>query len=213
MFLGPLEAMKPWSPKNIEGVHRFLRNTWREVIGEDGRLNPKIVDGTEPDAETEKLLHATIKKVTEDIEGLRYNTAIPQMMILRNQIQKAATVARGTIKAFVQLLQPFAPHLAHELWTRLHVPAGQVADPASVPELSTAPWPIADESKLVSDTVKVIVQVNGKHRGELLLAKTAGETEARDAALALPKVQEFTAGKTLRKVVFVPGRILNLVVG
>ena len=203
MFLGPLEAMKPWSPKNIEGVHRFLRNLWREVVAEDGQLNPKIVDGPEPDAETEKLLHATIKKVGEDIEGLRYNTAIPQMMILRNQIQKAEKVSRGTLKAFVQILQPFAPHLAHELWARL----GETAP------LGTAPWPSFDESKLVTDTMKVVVQVNGKLRGELILAKTATEAEAKDAALALPKVQEFTTGKTLRKVIFVPGRILNLVVG
>ena len=203
MFLGPLEAMKPWSPKNIEGVHRFLRNLWREVVAEDGQLNPKIVDGPEPDAETEKLLHATIKKVGEDIEGLRYNTAIPQMMILRNQIQKADKVSRATIKAFVQILQPFAPHLAHELWARL----GETS------QLGTAPWPAYDESKLVTDTMKVVVQVNGKLRGELLLAKTASEADAKVSALAHPKVQEFTTGKTLRKVIFVPGRILNLVVG
>jgi len=228
MFLGPLEAMKPWNPQGIEGVHRFLRSVWREVVGEDGRLNPKIVAGPEPDAETEKLLHATIKKVTEDIEGLRYNTSVSAMMILRNQIQKSATVARGTLQSFVQLLQPFAPHVAHELWARLHAPAADAVAggvdpgsapasrrpaPASIPPLATAPWPVADESKLVSDTVKIVVQVNGKHRGEIIIAKTSGEAEARDTALALPKVQEFTAGKTIRKVVYVPGRILNLVVG
>jgi len=203
MFLGPLEAMKPWSPKNIEGVHRFLRGVWREVVGEDGNVNAKIVAGPEADAETAKLLHATIKKVTEDIEGLRYNTAIPQMMILRNQLQKAATVSRDTIKTFLQLLQPFAPHLAHELWARL----GETAP------LGTAPWPVADVSKLVSDTMKVVVQVNGKLRGELLLPKSADQAAAEKAALELPKVQEFTAGKQVRKVIFVPGRILNLVVG
>ena len=203
MFLGPLEAMKPWSPNNIEGVHRFLRNLWREIIGEDGQVRTEIVDGAEPDAETEKLLHATIKKVGEDIEGLRYNTAIPQMMILRSQIQKADKVSRATIKAFVQILQPFAPHMAHELWERL----------GETQQLGTAPWPAYDESKLVTDTMKVVVQVNGKLRGELLLAKTATAAEARDAALALPKVQEFTTDKTIRKVIFVPGRILNLVVG
>jgi leucyl-tRNA synthetase len=203
MFLGPLEAMKPWSPKNIEGVHRFLRNTWREVIDENGAISAKIVDAPEADAETAKLLHATIKKVTEDIEGLRYNTAIPQMMILRNQLQKAATVSRETIKTFLQLLQPFAPHLAHELWARL----GETAP------LGTAPWPVADESKLVSDTMKVVVQVNGKLRGELILPKSADQAAAEKAALELPKVQEFIAGKQIRKVIFVPGRILNLVVG
>ena len=135
------------------------------------------------------------------------------MMILRSHIQKATQVSRATIKAFVQILQPFAPHLAHELWARLHTPVGQGVDLASVPPLGTAPWPAYDESKLVTDTMKVVVQVNGKLRGELLLAKTATEAEAKEAALALPKVQEFTTDKTIRKVIFVPGRILNLVVG
>ena len=203
MFLGPLEAMKPWNPKGIEGVHRFLRNIWREFIGEDGGLTAKIVDALEADAETERLLHATIKKVTEDIEGLRYNTAISQMMIFRNQLQKAATISRATVRALVQLLQPFAPHLASELWDRL----GE-----KVP-IHIAQWPVADESKLVSSTVKLVIQVNGKMRSDAMVAPAAAEADVLALARADPKVAAHLDGKTLRKVIYVPGRILNLVVG
>jgi len=203
MFLGPLEAMKPWSPKNIEGVHRFLRGVWREVVGEDGNLHAKIVDGPEADAETERLLHATIKKVTEDIEGLRYNTAIPAMMVLRNHLQKTARVSRATIRAFLQLLQPFAPHLASELWDRL----------GEREPIHTAPWPVADESRLVASTVKLVIQVNGKMRSDAMVAPDAAEADVLAVAKADPKVAAHLDGKALRKVIYVPGRILNLVVG
>ena len=203
MFLGPLEAMKPWSPKNIEGVHRFLRGVWREVVGEDGNLNVKIVDSPEADGETERLLHATIKKVTEDIEGLRYNTAIPAMMVLRNHLQKADRVSRATIRAFLQILQPFAPHLASELWDRL----------GETTPIHTAAWPVADESKLVASTVKLVIQVNGKMRSDAMVAPDAAEADVLTLARADAKVAAHLDGKTLRKVIYVPGRILNLVVG
>jgi leucyl-tRNA synthetase len=202
MFLGPLEAMKPWSPRNIEGVHRFLRGVWREIVGEDGRLAPKIVDGPEPDAATDRLLHATIRKVTDDIEGLRYNTAVSQLMILRNQIQKAATVSRATLRALLQLLQPLAPHVASELWERL----------GEREPIHTAAWPVANPAKLVATRVKVVVQVCGKVRGDLLVAPDAPEAEVLNLARAEPRVAAHLAGKTLRKAVYVPGRILNLVV-
>jgi leucyl-tRNA synthetase len=203
MFLGPLEAMKPWNPKGIEGVHRFLRSIWREIVGEDGNLSPKIVAGPEADAETERLLHATIKKVTEDIEGLRYNTAISQMMIFRNQLQKASTISRDTVRALLQLLQPLAPHIASELWDRL----GE-----RVP-IHIAQWPVADESKLVASTVKLVIQVNGKLRSDAMVAPNAAEADVLALAKADPKVAAHLEGKTLRKVIYVPGRILNLVVG
>ena len=203
MFLGPLEAMKPWNPKGIEGVHRFLRSIWREIVGADGALSAKIVDGPERDPETERLLHATIKKVTEDIEGLRYNTAISQMMIFRNQLQKAETISRGTVRALLQLLQPFAPHIASELWDRL----GERAP------IHRAQWPTADESKLVASTVKLVIQVNGKLRSDAMVAPDASETDVVSLAKADPKVATHLEGKSVRKVIYVPGRILNLVVG
>lgn len=203
MFLGPLEAMKPWNPKGIEGVHRFLRSIWREVVAEDGGVSARIVDGPEPDANTERLLHATIKKVTDDIEGLRYNTAISQLMILRNQVQKAEKVSRATIRTLLQLLQPLAPHLASELWARL----------GEREPIHTAPWPVADPAKLVSDTVKLVIQVNGKVRADAMVAPNAPEAEVVALAQSLERVAAHTAGKTLRKIIYVPGRILNLVVG
>jgi len=203
MFLGPLEAMKPWNPKGIEGVHRFLRGVWREVVGEDGARHSKIIEGPEPDAETDRLLQATIRKVTDDIEGLRYNTAISQMMILRNHLQKTPQVARSTIRAFLQLLQPFAPHIASELWDRL-------GERTPIP---IAAWPVADESKLVAATVKLIIQVNGKLRADMQLAPDAPEAEALAHARSDARVAPHLEGRTLRKVIYVPGRILNLVVG
>jgi leucyl-tRNA synthetase len=202
MFLGPLEAMKPWNPKGIEGVYRFLRGVWRETLDSEGRVNPKLVAGDEPDAETARLLHATIKKVTDDIVGLRYNTAISQLMILRNQLQKADRVARRTLETFLQLLAPLAPHIGEELWARL----GH-ADP-----IGRAPWPTHDPAKLVSAEQKVIVQVNGKKRAELLLPIGADQAAALAAALAHADAAPWIVGKIQKRIVYVPGKILNLVV-
>src|ERR1019366_5035812 len=138
MFLGPLEAMKPWNPRGIEGVHRFLQKVWRDCIGDDGRANPRIaVDGQDP-AELQKLLHETIRKVGEDIEALRFNTAISQMMIFENALHKEATVGRATVLAFIQILAPFAPHFAEELWSRLGAPG----------LASEATWPTVDPEKI-----------------------------------------------------------------
>ncbi|MEO5958059.1 MAG: leucine--tRNA ligase, partial [Opitutaceae bacterium] len=131
MFLGPLEAMKPWSMQQIEGVHRFLHKVWRECIAVDGQPNPKIAAGAPEPAELTKALHETIKKVGDDIEGLRFNTAISQMMIFANGLQKAPAVSRETALAFLQVLAPFAPHIAEELWARL----GQGGS------ILRAPWP------------------------------------------------------------------------
>jgi leucyl-tRNA synthetase len=202
MFLGPLEAMKPWNPRGIEGVFRFLGKVWRECVGEDGRMNPRISASAPDGPETERLLHETIKKVGEDIETLRFNTAISQMMILVNALQKAPTVNRRTMLAFLQLLAPFAPHIAEELWARL----------GESPSILDAPWPAYDPGRLVVDQVKLVFQVNGRFRGDQLVP--VGLTEAAAVALAQkhPKVAPHLANKTVKKTVYVPGRILNLVV-
>ncbi|PTY07026.1 leucine--tRNA ligase [Opitutaceae bacterium EW11] len=202
MFLGPLEAMKPWNPRGIEGVHRFLQKVWRECIGEDGGVNPKISENAQEPAELTKLLHETIKKVTEDIDALRFNTAISQMMIFANTLQKASAVKRTTALALIQLLAPFAPHLAEELWARL-------GNQASV---LFGPWPKYDASKLVATEIKLVVQVNGKHRGELMVAVGTTQDQAVAAANENAKIAAFLAGKTVKRVVFVPGKILNIVV-
>jgi len=206
MFLGPLEAMKPWSMSQIEGVFRFLQKVWRECIGRDSEeINPKIAladDVAEP-ADFVKLYHETIKKVGDDIETLRFNTAISQMMIFSNALQKVERVNRRTVLGFLQLLAPFAPHIAEELWSRLS---------GSSDSIQTAPWPRFDPAKLVSTEQKIIVQVNGKKRAELLLPVGTTQEEALSAAQTHAESSPHLAGKTFKRVIFVPGKILNIVV-
>ncbi len=206
MFLGPLEAMKPWNPRGIEGVHRFLQKVWRELIGPDGEVNPKVaaegVTDVDP-AELTRLLHETIRKVGDDLEGLRFNTAISQMMIFANALQKAPRVSRATARTFVQLLAPFAPHCGEELWARLGG-AGSVMP---------APWPAYDPAVLATSEVKLVFQVNGKHRGDALVPVGTTEAQAVELARASPKVAVHLEGKAIKRVIYVPGKILNLVVG
>ncbi len=202
MFLGPLEAMKPWSPKGIEGVHRFLHKVWRECIGEDGALNPKVSDSTQDTPELERLLHETLKKVGDDIEGLRYNTSISQMMIFMNAVQKQASVNRQTLLAFIQVLAPFAPHLCNELWARL----GGSGD------LTTAPWPAYDPAKLVSSEVKLVFQINGKHRGDQLVPADITQDAAMQLARSHERVAPYLQDRVIKRIIFVPKKILNVVV-
>ena len=205
MFLGPLEAMKPWNPSGIEGVHRFLHKIWRECLGADGRPNAKLsADVSATPADLAKLLHETIKKVGEDIEGLRYNTAISAMMIFVNAWQKAPAIARRDALAFLQLLAPFAPHIAEELWAR-------VGGTDIAPSAGSAPWPAYDPAKLVATEQKVVVQVNGKKRAELLLPVGAAEADAVAAAQAHAEVAPHLAGKQIKRIIYVPGKILNIV--
>jgi leucyl-tRNA synthetase len=203
MFLGPLEAMKPWNPRGIEGVFRFLNKVWREYIGDDGRPNPKISATATDTSAIERLRHETIRKVGDDIEALRFNTAISQMMIFVNALQKAPAVNRGTALAFLQLLAPFAPHLAEELWARL----------GETPSISRAPWPAYDAAKLVNNQVKLVIQVDGRVRGDQLVPVGLSQGEAVEFARAHPRVKPYIDGKSVKKIIYVPGRILNLVVG
>ncbi len=202
MFLGPLEAMKPWNPKGIEGVHRFLRKFWRECIGETGAVNPRIVASGALTAETDKLLHETIKKVGEDIEGLRFNTAISQLMILLNALAKEPALPRGVALDFLKLLAPFAPHFAEELWTRL----GETGSAMG------AAWPAYDPAKLVATTITVVFQVNGKHRGDTQVPVDVTEEQLVRIAQDHPKVSPHLAGKTLKRTIYVRGKLLNLLV-
>jgi leucyl-tRNA synthetase len=203
MFLGPLEATKPWNSQGIEGVHRFLHKVWRECIGREGEVNPKIAaDPAADSAELTRLLHETIRKVGDDIEHLHFNTAISQMMVFANALQKAPAVSRTTVLSFLQLLAPFAPHLGEELW-------GRVGGKGSVMQ---AAWPQFDPAKLVANEVKLVFQVNGKHRGDQLVPVGLPEPDAIKLAQANPRVSPFVSGKSLKRVIYVPGRILNLVV-
>ncbi|MCB1121639.1 MAG: leucine--tRNA ligase [Verrucomicrobiae bacterium] len=201
MFLGPIEDMKPWNTQGIEGVSRFLRRLWREVVAEDGSLNSKLLAGSEKNQDVEKVLHESIKKITDDIDRLSFNTVVSQLMILLNQLTKADSYSQETARIVVQLLNPVAPHISEELWSRL----------SGNGSVSEASWPQFDASKLVTDEVKVVLQVNGKHRGELMVAKDATKEEVEKLGLSQERVINSIEGKTVRKVIYVPGRILNVV--
>jgi leucyl-tRNA synthetase len=202
MFLGPLEAMKPWNPKGIEGVHRFLRKFWRECIGEDGKLNSRISDSAALTADTDKLRHETIKKVTEDLDAMRFNTAISQMMIYLNALQKEAALPRAVLLEFAQMLAPFAPHLGEELWSRL----------GGNGTAMQAAWPKFDPAKLVADTMTIVFQVNGKHRGDTQVPVASTEADLVRIAQEHPKVAPHLAGKPLKRTIYVKGKLLNLLV-
>jgi leucyl-tRNA synthetase len=197
MFLGPLEAVKPWSEKGIEGVHRFLRKVHRECLRTE-----KHSSGEENNKDTLKVLHETILKVTEAIEDLRFNVAISQMMILINQLQKAESYSKDSLKALLQLLAPFAPHLAEEMWESL---GGQ-------PSIVNQPWPQARKELLVAEEITIVFQVNGKLRGQGQFPTDADKNTILSAAKADAKVQSFLEGKEIVKEIYVPGKLVNLAV-
>ncbi len=202
MFMGPLEQVKPWSTRSVEGVHRFLARAYRLMVDkESGEISAQIVDR---DATQEQLrvLHATIKKVGEDIEGLRFNTAISAMMEFVNATIKWEHIPRSVAESFVLLLAPFAPHMAEELWEIL----------GHDESLAYAPWPEHDESLLVSDRREIAVQVNGKVRGTAIVAADASKEAVLEAAKSIENVQRHLEGKAIRKEIVVPGRLVNLVV-
>ncbi len=202
MFLGPLEAMKPWNPKGIEGVHRFLRKVWRECLDGEGAISPRISSTASLSAETEKVFHGTIKKVGDDIEGLHFNTAISQMMILLNALQKEPALPRTAMLDFLRLLAPFAPHMTEELWARF----GESGS------IMTAGWPSFDPGKLVASTITIVIQVNGKHRGAVSVGVDVTEAELMELACAQPKIAPHLAGKPIKKTIYVKGRLINILI-
>jgi leucyl-tRNA synthetase len=203
MFMGPLEQVKPWSTRGVEGVHRFLARVYRLLLGEDtGALAETVMDA-EPTRAQLRALHATIKKVEEDVEGLRFNTAIAAMMEFVNAAYKWDAVPRAVVEPFVLVLAPFAPHLAEELWAKL----------GHRESLSYAPWPTYDPAHLVEDEKEIAVQVNGKVRGTVTVPADAPQEAVLAAAKAQENVARYLEGATIRKEVVVPGRLVNFVVG
>ena len=206
MFMGPLEQMKPWSMRGVEGVARFLARVWRLMMTEnqagEWQLSPAVKDIDLTKAQN-KVLHATIKKVTEDIESLSFNTAISQMMIFVNAFTNEETIPISAMRTFLILLNPFAPHVSSELWQKLKSP-GDVAEQL---------WPSYDARFLVEDEVEIVVQINGKVRDRMIMSVTATEEEIKTAAQANPKIKELIAGKPIRKVVVVPKKLVNIVLG
>jgi leucyl-tRNA synthetase len=201
MFMGPLEASIAWSTKGLDGARRFLDRVWRLFVTEDGQLNPKIVDEESP--VLERIYHQTVKKVTEDYEALRFNTAISQLMVFINEAYKADVLPKAYMEGFVKLLAPVCPHIGEELWQKL----------GHEDTITYEPWPEYDESKLVEDEVEIVVQINGKVRAKLLMPKDATKEQMEQQALEDEKIKEHIDGKTVRKVITVPGKLVNIVVG
>jgi leucyl-tRNA synthetase len=205
MFMGPLEQMKPWSMKGVEGVARFLARVWRLIMDETQtgawEVSPRIQD-VAPDKSQERVLHATMKKVTEDIEALAFNTAISQMMVFVNAFTNAPAVPRSAMCTFLVLLNPFAPHISSELWEKI---CGSGSD------ITRQRWPEFDPALLIEDEVDIILQVNGKVRDKVRVPIDATDQQLEEIARTNPRVQEFTAGKQVRKVVIVRNKLVNLV--
>ena len=206
MFMGPLEQVKPWQMKGVEGVSRFLGKVWRVAFDEqaDGSLtvSPRIQDITCTDKELLRVLNDTIKKVGEEIEALKFNTAISFMMTCTKAFTLTETVTLNEFIQFLKILNPFAPHITEEIHFRI---GGKVL-------LSETEWPTYDASALIRTECELVVQVNGKLRERIWMAMDAPEESAKELALASPKVQEHIDGKTIRKVIYVPGKIMNVVV-
>jgi len=199
MFMGPLESSKPWSSKAVEGTTRFLDRVWRLFTNEDGQI--AFTDGEVP-LELQRILHKTIAKVTEDLDALKFNTAISQMMVFVNEVNKTNARPRAVLEPFLLLLSPFAPHLSEELWNRMGHPD----------TLAYAAWPKHDPALVIDDTVTVAVQINGKLRATLDLARGLAQEAVQEAAFADERVRKYTDGAQIKKVIHVKDKLLNVVV-
>ncbi|WP_433772737.1 leucine--tRNA ligase [Bacillus wiedmannii] len=197
MFMGPLDASIAWSENGLDGARRFLDRVWRLFVQDNGELSAKITDA--PNKELEKAYHQTVKKVTEDYAELRFNTAISQMMVFINDAYKAETLPKEYVEGFVKMIAPVAPHIGEELWSKLGYSE----------TITYASWPTFDESKLVEDEVEIVVQIMGKVRAKLTMSKDASKEEMEQ--LALEAIQDQIEGKTVRKVIVVPGKLVNVV--
>jgi leucyl-tRNA synthetase len=212
MFMGPLEQVKPWSTKGVEGVYRFLGRVWRLFMepadeGDTHTFSAKVQDVPAP-MPLLKVLHETIRKVGADIEAMAFNTAISQMMICTNELTAAEVRPVSVLAPFLHLLNPFAPHLSEELYSMLQ----QRFDALPKGPLSELPWPRFDERYLVEDTIEVVLQVNGKVRGRLTAPANIDAETLKAEALANEKALEHIAGKEIRNVIVVPKRLVNIVV-
>jgi leucyl-tRNA synthetase len=227
MFMGPLQDTKPWNTRGVEGVYRFLGRVWRLFVDENSEtafeqaettagtptaelLEHILLDGAIQEQSATpaqlKALHACIKKVTEDLEGMRFNTAISAMMVFVNEAITWQTKPLSVMRTFLQLLAPFAPHVAEELWEKLHRSFGQVP-----PSLTYAAWPKFDPALLVESEMELPVQVNGKLRDVVKVPVDADNAAIEAAAKASEKVQQFIGGKAIKKVVIVPKRMVNII--
>ncbi|GEK35117.1 leucine--tRNA ligase [Kurthia sibirica] len=199
MFMGPLEASIPWSENGLDGARRFLDRIWRLFVTEDGKKSSKIADST--DTTLEKVYNQTVQKVTDNNETIRFNTSISQMMVFINECYKADVVPTEYAIGFVKMLSPIVPHIAEELWSIL----------GNDDTITYAAWPTFDASKLVDDEIEIVVQINGKVRAKLIVAKDATREELEAIALANDQVKEQIEGKEIKKLIAVPGKLVNIV--
>ncbi|HIW31575.1 MAG TPA: leucine--tRNA ligase, partial [Candidatus Paenibacillus intestinavium] len=201
MFMGPLEATKPWNASGVEGSYRFLGRVWRLFVTEAGELNPRISDDEQASDAFMRTWHRSIKKITDDMDHLRFNTAISQMMIFVNEAYKAEVLPRKAMEDFAQLISPLAPHISEELWELL----------GHSETITYQSWPTYDAAWTIDQEVEIVVQVNGKIVERLSIAADLDQAAMEVEAKALPKVAELIEGKTVRKVVAVKGKLVNIV--
>lgn len=199
MFMGPLDKSVAWSTNGLDGSRRFLDRVWRLFVDEDGNLKEIVKD--EENENFDKVYHETVKKVTEDYENLHFNTAISQLMVFVNEGYKAEVIPKNYVEGFVKMLSPIAPHLGEELWSLL----------GHEDSITYATWPEYDERKLTEDTVEIVLQVMGKVRSKVSVPVDATKEELEKIALADEKINEWIEGKTVRKVIAVPGKLVNIV--
>ena len=202
MFMGPLNKSKPWSTKGLQGCYRFINKLWSVIINEEGSLSSKIKDDINPDNETLFIHHQTIKKLSDDIENLHFNTAVSQLMIYSNHMQKCDSLSKNLIKELVIIIAPFVPHLAEELWSIL----------GNKDSISYQEWPSYDEGLIQLDNVTIAVQVNGKLRANIEVPKDSAEDFVVTEALSLENVKKFTSLGSIVKTIHVPNRLLNFVI-
>ncbi|MCS0671158.1 leucine--tRNA ligase [Cytobacillus firmus] len=200
MFMGPLEASIAWSTNGLDGSRRFLDRIWRLFVEETGELSQGIQD-IEEGSSLEKVYHQTVKKVTEDYEGLRFNTAISQMMVFINEAYKADVLPKTFAEGFVKMLSPIAPHMSEELWSKL----------GHGESIAYEAWPAYDEAKMTDDEVEIVIQINGKVKAKLMVPADAKKDLLEQIAMGDDKVKEQIDGKTVRKVIAVPGKLVNIV--
>jgi len=203
MFMGPLETTKPWSMQGVEGISRFLNRAWRMIVDEAAdsvQLSPKVASA-DPTEEELRVMHKTIQAVTQDMETLSFNTAISRLMEFVNYFTGQDRRARSCMENFVLLLSPMAPHISEELWQAL----------GHGESLAQASWPVFDPEYVRESTVEMPVQINGKVRGRVIVPVHAANAEMEQAALADPRVKKYLEGTSIRKVIIVPKKLINIV--
>ncbi|WP_110927306.1 leucine--tRNA ligase [Bacillus massiliglaciei] len=200
MFMGPLDASIAWSTNGLDGSRRFLDRIWRLLVDEDGKITDKITD-RDDSGKLEKVYHQTVKKVTENYEELKFNTAISQLMVFINDSYKAEKLPKEYIEGFVKLLSPVAPHIAEELWEKL----------GHTESITYETWPAYDEAKMVDNEVEIVIQINGKVKAKLMVPTGTTKEKLEEIAMGEDSVKEQIDGKTVRKVIAVPGKLVNIV--